>query len=284
MFRRVATVCSHVPLAALACHCGSYYAFCVPPTPLPALGDVAATRDSASAVAANQRNNPPNNVVRFRGGMLQNWVTRLPRKQREKNSLPTETSTEPKMPIHGAKRPRTDSFDAAASPPTETEPASDRVKPHGQLIQTMAQRLICGITPAVLSALMDTRVLNVDDHQDIRLHDSVAPRRGLQASCGESEVFILDTFKRRGCAMAHTASIQPCDGGQGWECTLNTLSTVPSSTLGNVGIWFNVVGSSPARLLSQRLSDHSQMDSLVACLRELRACADSANRSKQHGA
>ena len=87
-------------------------------------------------------------VVRFRGGMLQSWVTRLPRKQRQK----------PKMPIHGVKRPRTDSFDAAASPPTETEPASDRVKPHGQLIQTMAQRLICGRTPAVLSALMDTRV------------------------------------------------------------------------------------------------------------------------------
>ena len=58
MFRRVATVCSHVPPAALACHFGSSYAFCVLATPLPALGDVAATRDSASAVAANQRNNP----------------------------------------------------------------------------------------------------------------------------------------------------------------------------------------------------------------------------------
>ena len=117
----------------------------------------------------------------------------------------------------------------------------------GNCIKVYAERLARGRTLEALLTLADTRLFHLDGADaPPSVHGDLTPKRGLQAKHQLEDVYILDTFARRGKPYADVAPLLLDDreGDDSWY-KLGRIYTVPCSDLSHVcsGFSLHVTGN-----------------------------------------
>ena len=150
------------------------------------------------------------------------WVTKLPRKRRASREPATLRAVPRVAPLRLATRsgsalPNVEVACRPAAPQGDAgqpsglrEGAAQLAAPsQGQDPTSLARRLACGRTAEVLSRLRTLHLFALDAVEDGPrvTPGELKPRRGLQATRGNEDVFILDTFTNRQADFADVSAL-----------------------------------------------------------------------------